>query len=134
MAGLGKFTHVDLLFPSKYLKGADLQGRDVVVVIERIEPRHELSMAGGKKESKPVIHMRGKEKMWVLNKTNAQTIKKMYGGELKDWLGKPVTLYATNVDAAGATHLAIRVRDRVPHDPETGEVLDPKQGKDEPGL
>jgi hypothetical protein len=51
---LTKFAHVDLLFPSKYLKSADLRGRDVTITIEEIEPRHELVSKQGK-ELKPII-------------------------------------------------------------------------------
>jgi hypothetical protein len=143
---LSQFNHVDLLFPSKYLRGADLRGKDVTVVIESIEPRHELAMAGGKKEHKPVVSLKGTEKMWVLNKTNARTVADLYGPEVTGWLGKPVTLFPAEVDAGGKTHTAIRVRDRVPRkkaapeptpapdsfDSETGEVFE--EAKAEPGL
>ena len=45
---LKNFNHVDLLFPSKYVKAADLRGKVVIVYIERIAPREKLMMAGGK--------------------------------------------------------------------------------------
>jgi hypothetical protein len=118
MAGKGndirEFNHVDLLFPGKYVKAADLQGRDVVVVIEEIEPRHELMMAGSKKDYKPAVKLRGKEKLWVLNKTNAKTIAGMYGNEVLGWIGKAITLFPTTTQAAGREHECIRVRPAVP--------------------
>lgn len=141
---IGKIGHADLLFPSNYLKGADLRGQDVVVTIEKIETSHELVMQGGKRDRKPVIHMVGKQKKWVLNKTNVKTIKGMYGGELRDWIGKSVTLFPKEVEASGEMHTAIRVRPTPPkqgqpqpeHDPETGEIFDddPTEAKAEPGL
>jgi hypothetical protein len=116
MADLKDFNHVDLLFPSKYLKAADLRGSDVVVTIASIEPRAELQMRGGKHESKPVVSLRGTEKLWVLNKTNATTIAKLYGCEAMKWIGQRVTLYGTKVSCGGAQVDAIRVRDRLPEE------------------
>jgi hypothetical protein len=106
---LKNFNHVDLLFPSKYVKAADLRGKTVVVYIERIQPREKLMMAGGKSDTKPVIFLRGKDKGWILNKTNARSIAKVYGPELTNWLGKPVAIMSTQVEARGEVVDAIRV-------------------------
>lgn len=130
---LKSFNHIDLLFPGQYVKAADLRGRDVTVVIDDIDPRHELKGQRGT-EHKPVVTMRGKEKLWILNKTNAKTIAKLHGTEVTAWLGKAVVLYPTKIQAGGETVDAIRVRERLvaapdteaepPHDLDTGEVTD----------
>lgn len=133
---LREFNHVDLLFPSKYAKAIDLRGKSVPVTIDRIEPREELMMAGGRKDYKPVIYLRGKEKGWILNKTNARSIAKVYGPEVMGWVGKTVVIFSTKVEARGEQVDAIRVdveatrrhagqapgQDEPTHDPETGEV------------
>lgn len=106
---LKNFNHVDLLFPSKYAKAADLRGKAVPVVIERIVPREKLMMQGGKSDTKPVVYLRGKEKGWVLNKTNARAMAKVYGPEVTEWIGKTVVIYATVVEAHGEQVDAIRV-------------------------
>lgn len=106
---LKQFNHVDLLFPSKYAKAADLRGATVIVVIERIDPREKLMMAGGKTDTKPVIYLKGKEKGWILNKTNARSIAKVYGNEVMEWIGKPVAIYSASVEARGEMVDAIRV-------------------------
>jgi len=143
MASLREYNHVDLLFPGRFLKAADLRGRDVTVVIERIDPREELQMRGKTAEFKPVVYMKGKEKAWVLNKTNAMSIAKIYGPEVMSWIGKSVTIYPTRVQCGGKEVDAIRVRERapkqadkappvaeepwavdLPHDADTGEVYD----------
>jgi len=114
---LERFNHIDLLYPSKYLKAVDLQGKDVTVTIEDIEPRHELAgRSGGKfvKESKPVVKMAGKDKLFVMNKTNARTVADMYGKKPIEWIGKKITLYPTTTQAGGETHECIRVREKVP--------------------
>jgi hypothetical protein len=111
---LSKFNHVDLLYPGKYLKAADLRGKDVTVTISDIEPRHELQSTNGKKEKKPVVHMAGKEKLWIMNKTNAKTIAGIYGNEVTAWIGNRVILFPTTVQAGGQTHDCIRVRSNKP--------------------
>ncbi len=80
---------VELLFPSEYLRAADLQGRDVPVTIAKVEVE-DLTMRGGKKEAKPVMHLKHTQKRLVLNKTNALSIAKSVNppradGSLRVW-------------------------------------------------
>jgi hypothetical protein len=99
------------LFPSKWVRAADLNGHDVRVtmralVVENIgQPP--------KNEDKPILYFQKTEKGLVLNKTNAMIIASIYGPDTDNWMGKPVTLYATKVRAFGAVHDVIRVRDHV---------------------
>lgn len=135
MASLKDFNHPDLLFPSKYIKAADLRGKRVPVTIESIDPRGELKGKNGKSETKPIVTLKGKDKEWVLNKTNASAIAKVYGNEVTSWLGKTVVLYGTRIQAGGEEVDAVRVdeaetrkraggarQDEPAHDPATGEV------------
>jgi len=92
------------VFPSKYLKAADLQGRDVQVVMANVRIE---DIGDG---DKPVLYFQGKEKGLVLNKTNANNIAILYGSETNNWIGKPVTLYSAWVDFQGRSVEAIRVR------------------------
>jgi hypothetical protein len=129
---LADYNHVDLLFPSKYLKAADLRGKTVTVVIESIDPRGELQMRGGKKEKKPIVHLRGKDKAWVLNITNARAIAAIHGPEVTGWIGKAVTIAGRLVQFGGKEVDAVRVvgapdgaaDDEPEHDANTGEVVD----------
>lgn len=136
------YNHIDLLYPSKYVKGAELGGKDVTVTIESIEPRHELQRTDKSKDYKPILNFKEAEKAMVLNKTNAQTIAAMYGPEAMEWIGKRITLYCKKVEAFGKMHDAIRIRAKVPaakaarpaaesppedrpepeHNPDTGEI------------
>lgn len=109
MADLNQYSHVDLLFPSRYVKAADLRGQTAVVWIEAIDPRAKLTMAGGKTDHKPVVRLRGKEKEWILNKTNALAIAKVHGPNVSEWLGKPVAIMPALVEARGEKVEAIRV-------------------------
>lgn len=99
-------------FPSNYLKADEFVDNDTTVVIESIATE---SIGQGKDASdKLVLYFRGQDKGLVLNKTNANTIAGLYGDETDGWIGKPVILYATEVDFQGKQVLAIRVRMRKP--------------------
>lgn len=91
------------VFPSNYIKAADLKGRAVAVVIAgaSIEKLGE--------DRKLVLNFQNKEKGLVTNKTNANRIAYLYGNNTDDWMGKEIILKAELVDFQGKTVEAIRV-------------------------
>ena len=91
-------------FPSNYLKADDLQGREVQVVMDRVD----MEDVGG--DHKPVLYFQGKDKGVVLNKTNSTNITMVYGSNTEGWRGKTVTLYSTWVDFQGKSVQSIRIR------------------------
>lgn len=91
-------------FPSDYLKAADLDGRQVKVVMSHVEMRD----IGG--DHKPILFFQGKEKGMVLNKTNANNITGMYGDDTESWAGREIVLFEAAVDFQGKTVPAIRVK------------------------
>lgn len=91
-------------FPSEFLKAADLQGRQVKVVMSHVEMKD----IGG--DPKPVLHFQGKDKGMVLNKTNANNITAAYGDDTEAWAGREIVLFEAMVDFQGKTVPAIRVR------------------------
>jgi len=95
---------ISAAFPSDYLKAADLDGRNVMVKMDRVEMRD----IGG--DHKPVLYFLGKEKGVVLNKTNSNNIALAYGDDTDDWHGKEIVLFEAMVDFQGKTVSAIRVR------------------------
>lgn len=108
--------HVDLLFPSKYLRGADLMGRDVVVTIASVTV-DEVVRAGGGKEKKPHLRFEGKEKSLILNRTNAKVVAALYGKFTDAWVGKRITLFDDpSVRFGPEVTGGIRVRPAVPKD------------------
>lgn len=91
-------------FPGQYIKAADLQGKRVQVVIDRVE----MEDIGG--ETKPVLHFRGKERGLVLNKTNANAIWGITGSdETDEWGGVTVVLYPSKTDFQGKRVDCIRI-------------------------
>lgn len=95
----------DDLFPSKYLKPADLGSARPVVTIRRVD---QVQMFGG--DSKPVCYFEGREKGFVLNKTNWRAIEALTGQpDSDDWPGARIRLYVTQVPFQGTQVDAIRV-------------------------
>jgi arabinogalactan endo-1,4-beta-galactosidase len=92
------------VYPSKYLKADDLQGREVRVIMQAVE----MEKIGD--DMKPVLYFKGKEKGVVLNKTNNGTISAAYGYESDDWFDQPLILFSVMVDFQGKVAPAIRCR------------------------
>lgn len=101
---------VELMFPSDFVKAADLAGKDVTKTIKSVTI-DELTMHGGRKEKKPVIRFTDAEKKLVLNKTNSLIIAKLYGNETDNWVGKKITMYPTTTTFGADTTDCIRIRE-----------------------
>jgi hypothetical protein len=100
----------DQLFPGRFLKSGELNGKDVTLTIDSIKLEEMEDQKG--KRMKPIIAFRERKKEWVLNRTNAECLKAMWGRDTNDWLGKRVTLWpAPYTDMmTGEEGTALRVR------------------------
>jgi len=94
------------LFPGRFVKAADLKGRDVTLVIagiraEKIDDK-----------MKAIMSFDGAGKELVLNRTNAEAVKLMFGRDTAAWIGRRLTIFpATIKDPFGDGEvLALRVR------------------------
>ena len=115
---------VNQIYPSKYLAAADLKGKQVPVVINRVV----MEQVGKNNESKPIAYFEGHEKGLVLNKTNSMNIATGYGPETNNWPGCGVILFPAWVDYAGKAVEAIRVR------PSAGALVPAQQSGAVPAL
>lgn len=97
--------NINHAFPSKWLKAADLMGKEITVTIASVRMEDV-----GDEATKPVVYFQNKERGLVLNKTNANNISILYGPDTDNWVGKPITLYPAWVDFQGRSVEAIRVR------------------------
>lgn len=111
---------------SKNLKAADLNGREVRVVMDRVELQDFQNRKTGALERKYVLYFEGKEKGLVLNKTNLNTIVDYYGDESDHWAGQPVILYETTVEFEGKRTPTIRIKVN-PNHTARGQVAAPQQ-------
>ena len=106
--------NVHSVFPSQYLKAADLGAAEPVVTIARVA----LEAIGRDKDHKLVIYFEGKSKGLVANKTIAKKLAELVGSpETEDWLGHPIRLYTTTADFAGESFEVIRVKAAIPSQP-----------------
>lgn len=95
-------------FPSKYLKADDLQGKEVTLIIHRVEME---DVSGDNSEHKPVMYFMGKQKGLVLNKTNADTCRLAFGSdETEEWHGKSIVIYPATTNFQGRTVPCLRLR------------------------
>lgn len=97
---------ISAAFPSKYLKAADLQDKNVTLIMNRVE----LEDIQGEDHKKPVLYFEKAKKGLVLNVTNSKAIARIYGDNTDDWEGKAVTLFPAMVDFKGDTVEAIRLK------------------------
>lgn len=94
-------------FPSRWLKAADLKGKEPVVVISAVKRE----AVGSKQDMKPCVYFKNVQKALVLNKTNANRITQIAGsGITEDWIGVSVKLYSTQVEYQGELTDAIRIK------------------------
>ena len=91
-------------FPSKWLKAADLKGREVKVIMANCEKE----LIGD--DQKPVLYFKGKDKGVVLNKTNGQVIADFYGDDTADWYDQPIILFSVMTEFQGRATPGLRVR------------------------
>lgn len=95
------------MFNRDYIGAWDLT-KEATVTITRVEAK-ELKNGKGS-DKKPIVYMQGKEKGWVLNKTNAKVLARLYGNDTKQWIGKQITLFASKTDVGGETVDCIRCK------------------------
>lgn len=96
---------INSLFPSNFLKAADLEGQARRVTIASCAP--ELL---GQGETKPVLRFAGIPRGLVLNRTNAAVLAAAFGTETTQWAGQPVELYPDVTMFQGRATPCIRVR------------------------
>ena len=101
------------IFPKRYARAEELQGKEVTLTIHRVRTE-QMRMKDGTKTGKYVIEFDKTEKLFVLNKTNANAIAEALGEKKAvNWTGKRITLFPTQCDAFGKTADCIRVKGAV---------------------
>lgn len=112
--------HFELLYPSDYVKAADLCGKDLTVTIDRVE-WDDIPQAGKREKSrKPVLILKndgGKilGKKLAMGKTIARQIVEVTGEkDTAKWSGKRITLHGSTCRGVEGKQVeCVRVRARV---------------------
>ena len=104
---------LDDLFPSKYLRAADIEGEQVFT-IKNIAMETLKNKDTQKDEQKAILYFNEAEKGIVLNKTNKNTLEQLYGNIIADLIGKRVILHTPDVEGFGKVAPAIRIKAQRP--------------------
>jgi hypothetical protein len=97
------------IFPSKYLKAADLKGVPIVLTVTEA-PRETLKYQG-REEDKIVLHFEGTKKQLPLNLTNFDAMIDATGeADTDDWAGCRIEVYPTTTEMKGKIVDCIRIR------------------------
>jgi hypothetical protein len=100
----------DEVFPSKYLKAADLKGKAHIVTIESA-PYETLKSLDGQETQKIVLYFKNAPKSLPLNATNFDAVCDATGcSDTEDWPGQRIELYATKTTMGGKAVDCIRIR------------------------
>ena len=99
----------DDVFPSRFLKCADLNGKPVVVTIESA-PIETLKNGKGE-ESKTVLYFRKTKKALPLNRVNWDSVCDITGeADTENWPDHRIELFPTTTEMKGETVPCIRIR------------------------
>jgi hypothetical protein len=98
------------VFPSKYIKASDLEEGDLTLTMDDI--KQELVGQGQEATKRWVVTFDETTKSLVLNKTNAQSIAKLYGEDTDHWIGNQIILYLSETSFQGDMVPCIRVRSK----------------------
>jgi hypothetical protein len=95
-------------FPSKYIKAADLDGKEHKLFILGVKIE---DVGGpGNEEDKPVMYFNSKKKGVVLNRTNAMAVAAKYGDDTEGWVDKEIILYPDQTLFQGRMVECVRMR------------------------
>jgi hypothetical protein len=96
------------VFPSRFLKAADLGGKPRDVEIKRA-PQEELG-SGDDKEIKTVLYFSDGTKPLPLNMTNWDAVAGIAGDDTDNWPGHRIELYPDKTTMKGSVVDCIRIR------------------------
>lgn len=88
-----KPTDWDQLYPNRFLKAGELQGKKVTLTISSVDTE-ELVDDEGKKKVKGIIAFKETPKQIPLNKTNGLCLRAMFGRKVQEWVGRKATIFA----------------------------------------
>lgn len=100
----------DQLYPKRFIKAGQFGGKDLTMRITGVEV--EKLGEETKQKVKAILSFARTDKQMVLNKTNGECVRAMFGRDTSNWVGKLVTFYPCPMKDpfTGEDIVAIRVR------------------------
>ena len=96
------------MYPSRFIRADMLKGAKVTLTIKNIVGEGLMSEDGGA-NLEWVASFNERPLEFVVNKTNAFCMYRMFGGDPHSWIGKKITLFPTTVKAFGQVQPCIRI-------------------------
>lgn len=96
------------MFKGTYISATEFDGKKPTVTIKKIT-KQELESEDGQKKEKMTIWFENWTRGFVPSKTVAMCIAAMWGDQIEGWIGKRITLYATQVKLGKKMVPGIRV-------------------------
>lgn len=104
-------------FLGTYITAAELVGKEPTltvdrVLLEKVESLKADDGASSKIKDRVIVYFRESkgDRGWLLNRTNAECIKELWGRETNDWIGHKLTLYTTQVRVGPKMEPGIRIK------------------------
>lgn len=117
---VAKENEIDAMlgFLGEYISAAELVGKAPTLTINKVTLEKVESLkgddesGGGKMKDKIVIYFAESKsgRGWLLNRTNCESIKELWGRETNDWLGHKITLFTQPVKVGKKMDIGIRVK------------------------
>ena len=114
------YTHWRNLTDLEHLRAECFAPKEKKVLTIKEVKQEEIKSSNGQVDVKPVAYFKENVLPMVLNVTNCKTIEKLYGtGNIYDWIGKKIQIFATKTKVAGEMVPCLRVEEIIP---KTNEV------------
>lgn len=105
-------------FLGTYITAAELVGKTPTLTISRVALEQVESLKTGDDQGAPktkdrvIVYFKESKQNrgWLLNRTNAECLRELWGRETDAWVGHKVTLYATNVRVGPKMEPGIRIK------------------------
>lgn len=109
-----------LMFKGDYIQAVEFGDKQPTMKIASVRLCKMDDEKKGRQVDKCVVFFEGKDRGWVICKTNAMCIAGMFGNDTTAWVGKRVTLYAALVSLGKDKVPGIRVKGS----PDIGKPID----------
>lgn len=97
------------MFPGRFLKADAMKGKKVTLTIKAIFGEDLISAEEEQTKPEWIVQFIERPLEWVMNKTNAFCLFRMFGGDPQSWIGHKVTLFPKPGTWFGEKGEAIRV-------------------------
>lgn len=96
------------MYPNRFMKADGLKGKKMVFTIKEIVGEGLMSEDGGA-NIEWVVTFEETRLQFVMNKTNAYCLYRMFGGDPHSWIGHKIVVFPATVMAFGAKQDCIRI-------------------------